>query len=772
LGIFNKVGRALSLKAFKSAMRFPTRSLIFFDRNRLELEDLAKDVGDGTSSDILMTPIRWLQRAMAQAPWVAKDADGELLPKNDLVKLLNKPNPFYAGDVLIAGTTLSMSLAGNAFWIVAMNDTGVPVELWYAPHTNIEPKWPDSDPSKFITHYEYTVAGSVQNILPLDQFNESRDEETAEGVANLTDQGVAFEKGLAVIHFREGVDLDNLRLGLSPLKGLLREVWTDCEAAAFTGQLLRNNGIPGVVVSPADKDATLTPEEGKVAQDKIDTKFTGSGRGKTLVMLGPTKVEQFGFSPKELDLSPLRNISEERVTAALGIPAAVVGFGAGLQQTKVGATMKELRQLAWSNGVLPMQCTIAGEITRSLAPVFGVTLIAFDNTLVEALRENQDTKATRMEKLYRSGVITRAEARQGTGFESDDQDKVYLVNVVAFGLLPQGQKGLNVPENPTAVTDAEAEETEAEVAEAGAKGLKAEHDHGDVERRIIAAAPKVTPLPQLAAMARRLDVIRVQAQAVLEPFITQVFEDLGADTLAIVRAQDLTNPDPIDETVSDGHGSGETKQAGELGPLDTALAEDVINAIDTQAAQDALAEALGTGFVSVANQVADAMVDTMADSVGASFELSDAAQQEVFATGGTQAGLIDLDAQTREAVFDALAEGRAEGLTADNLARFIADRVEAGPWRDAQTRARIIARTEGANAANASTLATGRSMDETENVLVFDDRVNSPNPDLACIEANGTVITIDEAEAIGLAHPNCSRSFVPINSLLMAEMGL
>ena len=735
----------LSLKAFRSGMRFPGRTFVWFDSNRLELEEIAKAVGDGTASDILMTPIRWLQRAMAEAPWVAKDIKGEVLPKSELIKLLERPNPFYAGDVLLAGTTLSMSLAGNAYWVVAMNDQGIPVEIWYAPHTNVEPKWPDSDSKKFITHYNYTVAGSVEHIPPLDQFGNDEIEE-----------GINLTEGLAIIHFREGVDLDNLRLGQSPLKGLLREVWTDGEAAAFTGQLLKNNGIPGVIISPADKEATLTPEEGKAAKDAINAEYTGTGRGKALVMLGPTKVEQFGFSPKELDLSPLRNISEERVTAALGVPAAVVGFGAGLQQTKVGATMKELRQLAWSNGVIPLQQTIAGEVSRSLAPKFEVALVEFDLTTVEALRENQDTKANRVDKLWRSGIITRAEARTAVGHESDDADKVYLINVLAFGFLPQGQK--------TAIIDTGGGDEE------GAKALKAQHRHSPVEERIIAAAPKKTPRPMVAAMANRLDVIRVQAQAILEPNIITVFEDLGATALIALRAQDLTNPDPIDETVSDGHGSGETKQAGELGPLDTALAEDVIRAIDTQAAQDALAEAMGTGFVSVANQVADAMVDTMADAVGDAFQLSDAAQQEVFARGGTQAGLIDLDAQTREAVFDALAEGRKQGLTADNLARFIADRVEAGPWRDAQTRARVIARTEGANAANAATLATASGMEETEHVQVFDDRIGFG--DAVCTEANGTVITIAEAEAIGLAHPNCSRAFVPINSLLMTEMGL
>src|SRR3546814_12138577 len=68
-----------------------------------------------------------------------------------------------------------------------------------------------------------------------------------------------------------------------------------------------------------------------------------------------------------MDLSAARDVAEERVCALLGIPAAVVGFGAGLQTAKVGATMGELRTLAWTNGVLPSARSLAGELDRSFA---------------------------------------------------------------------------------------------------------------------------------------------------------------------------------------------------------------------------------------------------------------------------------------------------------------------------------------------------------------------------------------------------------------------
>ena len=66
--------------------------------------------------------------------------------------------------------------------------------------------------------------------------------------------------------------------------------------------------------------------------------------GATVVIREQTKAQQIRTDLSGAALAQIRNIAEERVTAALGVPAAVVGFGSGLEQTKVGATMRELRR--------------------------------------------------------------------------------------------------------------------------------------------------------------------------------------------------------------------------------------------------------------------------------------------------------------------------------------------------------------------------------------------------------------------------------------------
>ncbi|MFV7869624.1 phage portal protein, partial [Enterococcus faecium] len=107
-------------------------------------------------------------------------------------------------------------------------------------------------------------------------------------------------------------------------------------------------------------------------------------------------VQPYGFNPQQLNMSEGRDVAEERVCACLGIPVAVVGFGAGLQQTKVGATMEEMRKLAWNNGVLPFARMLADELQRSLLGQFGKPqpgdLVMWDTSGVMALQEDEDKK--------------------------------------------------------------------------------------------------------------------------------------------------------------------------------------------------------------------------------------------------------------------------------------------------------------------------------------------------------------------------------------------
>lgn len=670
-----------NFKALRS-IRFPGRSYVLFGSPRPTDSDITRDVGDGTAANVVMTPIRWLQRSIIEAPIVV-ERDGDMDVGHELSKLIQRPNEFYSGDHLLAATLLSLEVDGNAYWLILSNARGRPVQLWYVPHYHIEPKFP-SDGSAFITHYEYTVGGQKQNIDIQD-----------------------------VIHFRDGLDPNNIRKGLSSLKALMREVWTDMECGLMVAALMKNGGVPGVVISP-DSDEPIDEGDATAAKEYVNEKFTRESRGKTLVMKGKTRVSTFGFTPREMDLSAIRNISEERVCAALGIPAAVVGFGTGVHQTKVGATLKELRKLAWFNGVIPIQRVIKGELDNKLMPKYrqsgrSAGQVKFNNSEVTALQEDENERAERIANMVVKGLWTRAEGREATGKEASPADDVFLQPISVI----QVPRGGRLP-----------------IEQRSSGELEHKSEHTLTEGRIARNAPRIDEPPEaLIVLANQLARIVDHLAPALEDDLFAFFVELGEAafeaSMPVVKQQI------------------ETEQI-----LEGILLADLLLIFQ---------QTLERGATRVSGEV-NAAVN---GAIGVSANLPDSHARAIVAAGGTRAGLIDLSAQTKRAIFDELARGRAEGLAGENLARRIRDKVEAGPWSSAKVRAWVIARTETAFAVNKSSIEKAKSMDGVERMLVFDNRIGFN--DAVCSDLDQRVVTMDEADQLmSDEHPNGTRSFTPL----------
>jgi len=386
-------GRRLRRMVFR---RHPMR---FFGLPRTKF-DFAAEVGDGTGSSTVMAPLLWVARTFPEAPpalW-EKLASGQEEPVRDhpLLRLLERPNGFYTGVVMWMATMLDWSVDGNAYWLKLRDRGGRVVELWWAPHWMIEPR---GDEQTLISHYEYRVSGSPW-LLPPDD----------------------------VVHFRFGLDRDDPRKGQSPLKSVLREVFTDDEAANFTASLLRNMGVPGLVVSP-DGAASPSPEDVAAVRAELKARVGGDSRGEAIVMSGPTKVQQFGFSPEQLLLKELRRIPEERVTAVLGVPAIVAGLGAGLDRSTF-TNMAEAREAAYESGIIPTQRIISEDVRWQLLPEFEpdpfMWRFGFDLSKVRVLQEDLYRQAQRLNLAVNGGWGEVAEARRAMGLEVRDTDRIYL----------------------------------------------------------------------------------------------------------------------------------------------------------------------------------------------------------------------------------------------------------------------------------------------------------------------------------------------------------
>jgi HK97 family phage portal protein len=660
--------------------------------------DYRREVGDGLDSSVVTAPVMWVGRALPEARLavkrVKKDGETEEQADHGMLALIQAPNPFYGDIALWMVTILLFLISGNAYWRVVRNGAGKPAELWFIPNWTIEPKWP-ADGSVFISHYEYTAGGEKERIDPAD-----------------------------VIHFRHGIDPRNHRMGLSPIDGAVREIFMDLESSNFVASLLRNMGVPGVVISPKG-GAMPAPEDVEATKAWFKQAFGGDNRGGPLVMGAPTDVTPYGFNPQQMNMSEARDVAEERVCACLGIPAAVVGFGAGLQQTKVGATMEELRKLAWNNGVLPMARMLADELQRSLLPLFprseGLT-VSWDTSGVLALQEDEDKKSDRALKQFQAGLITHHQALEIVGQETPAAADFYLRPIAAIE-VPVGSAGRVLLPSPR------------DEPKAGRKDTVPE-DWAP------ANAPDATPDEIARGEAFVLQLMSSESglSAGYETRLRGLFTAFGE--AASEAARPLLDLDP--------------SIPGKAVKEDEALVAMILEKLGIDEWTGQLRRANEAQYLEVANSVQDA-----AERAGLGASLPDEVARAVVAAGGRRAGLVDLDAQTRAALFEALAQGRAEGEGAAALAGRIAAHVESGRYQDAATRARMIARTETKYAQNISTIERARAAGVTR-FIVFDGRFGPPRSELSHIARNGKIVSAEDARIMADSmRPNCTLSFAP-----------
>lgn len=368
---------------------------------------------EGLDSNVIMAPVAWIMRTFTEAVARVERRDGKIwdyVEGHDLERLIERPNDWYDGDALWKATCLSYVLKGDAYWHKIRNAFGDVIELWYRPHWLIKPHSPQ-DGSAFIDYYEYHHGyGPPERLAPRD-----------------------------IVHFRFGLDPRDPRCGFSPLTPLIREVMTDDEAAAFSYTVLKNMGVAGFVLAPSGEKYLPNDQEVEKLKDYLQTQFTGEGRGDAMVFKFPVSVVPMGVDPSKMTMSDMRNIAEERVCAMLGLPAAVVGFGSGLEATKVGATMREMRQLAWIQCLSPMQRSMARQLTAQLLSEFvaqrGRFRVKFDASDAATFTEDGDMLAQRVATLVGAGILRVDQGQAMAGIEVDDTQKVYLrnFNVVEVG---------------------------------------------------------------------------------------------------------------------------------------------------------------------------------------------------------------------------------------------------------------------------------------------------------------------------------------------------
>ena len=345
-----------------------------------------------------MRNIRFVAQRLRRGEWEAVDH-----PVNDILKM---PNPLYGSSGLNLATSWDMTLFGDGYWRTERNARGIPVSLHWMPQPQVrlQPReWRPGIETTYI--YQPSHGAGRMTLVEAD-----------------------------VIHFRHGISAGDPRRGVSPIASLLEEVGVDEEAARYAITALWNRGVVGLLATLGpDDDGQYPPTEDlEDIRDYLDQRFSGPGRGRTGVLQGRVALQQVGANPGDMAMDVLRQVPEQRVAAVLGIPAAVLGFGSGLDATKVGATMAQMERQAIRNGVLPDAEEIAETLTMQLN-IAGVR-IGLDTSAVLALQPDQEMLTRVWNLRVAGGVASRAEARTAWQLPVTPADEVYLM---PFGLVEQ-----------------------------------------------------------------------------------------------------------------------------------------------------------------------------------------------------------------------------------------------------------------------------------------------------------------------------------------------
>lgn len=679
---------SLTIRFSRSAGWGSRWGVTWLTRTRL---DISGRVGDGSNNSAVAACISWICRTWPEAPMVVQqinsDGEWETVKDHPLAARLRRPNPFYSGRQLLTATLADRRVTGNAYWLKVRNGASGIAELWWLPSSMVEPCWPDNDSTVFISHYEYTVDGVVTKYDPGD-----------------------------IVHFRIGFDPVNMRKGKSELSSILGEVFTDEEASSYVATVLSNMGVPGVVISP-EGDANPSDADLEEVKAKFQQKFGGDRRGEPLVMKGPTKVSVLSFSPEQMKVRELRRIPEERITAALGIPAIVVGLGAGLDRSTF-ANMAEAREAAYEGHIIPDQALFDDDLNLQLIPDFGVPerlQVSHDYSEVRVLQQDENELHTRAREDLKAGLLTLNQALTMIGEQPVDGsagDARYVPKIVTV-TLPDD---LGVPPAPALPVPTP-----------------------------LRALPAPTDVVDETAKARRAR--EVKAETLSQDDLLWRYE-AGLETLSMSLETELMDAfEEIAETAA-----GRAASALKGGHLGVEVKADTIDGLVTEADHEPIRRLLRGYVLRSMRQAAQDLAPLTGDTPVRITRNMPAVKAAIADMESRMAGIVE----TTDADFGRLIARMERRPGSVSLAE-IQDALQSYVAESYPGRVAAIARTEFGYAHGRGVLLVAEKSGLADRVHVHDG-----DGDAACRERNGTTATLEEAASIGLLHTNCRLRLIPI----------
>jgi Phage-related protein len=355
-----------------------------------------REVGDLRNSALLMAAYTWVSRSLSAARLtvVTIDSDNKEteIQNHPLVEKFDQPNQYYGGEELWSGVALSWLCAATAYILKVRNRATGIAEFWYEPWWSIRPVWP-LDGSQFISGYEINRDGRWIPVATEDVFV-----------------------------LRNGIDPDT-RMGQSATSSLVREYYTDRQAAEFAALLMKQGLVPPIVASLGDKDRSVNIEEMREFKGQLLRVMSGGSAGEPVVVNAPATVNTLNYDYGKIGLRDVRAIPEERFCAAMGISPYSLHFGTSRQASTFSNVENYLKH-DYRSYIVPLHNYIAKRIAREILPEFQLNTdnirVKWNYDEVPLMQADLTIEWRRVADAYKARILDQAEAREAIGYKSDD----------------------------------------------------------------------------------------------------------------------------------------------------------------------------------------------------------------------------------------------------------------------------------------------------------------------------------------------------------------
>jgi len=359
---------------------------------------------DGKESEILRTTPQLFSviyrraQMLSNGIFVHLDQNGEPIENSELVKFLQRPNPFQTGAEWIKQLDVQKSTYGNHFSYILKGSelSEIPGAIW-----NLAPKNVIVERTGKIwqqTTEKAVVSGYKMKIVDPKGGQEYETFETRE-----------------ILH-RNIQDVDDPVVGSSPFHALKMPISNIRGAYGFRNVIITEKGAIGMISNNSKSTAgalPLTSSERKNLEQQFSANYGINDRQRRIIMSSASLAwNPMSYPTKDMMLFEEVDENTRTIIDAYGLNEALFSLGKGTTFDNY----REGEKTAYQDTIIPEGEDLAAGLTSKLGLEEKGQKLILDFSHVPVLQEDQEreaniikTKADAMKVLIESGVYTAEE---------------------------------------------------------------------------------------------------------------------------------------------------------------------------------------------------------------------------------------------------------------------------------------------------------------------------------------------------------------------------